>query len=733
MRDLLRGSRTPWLASPLIAIASLASLWGLSSMVELGRWMTTSALILALVCLAVVATRVLSRSRVLPTIIGTAAAVLTLVPAYARTAEGAAHWLPTPSSLQALGRALADGSAYANETAAPAVVTTDLAALLTSLVLLLFLLCENLAVSWRGVATAGIALLIPWVPAMLLQHRVSALALFVALGAWIAAMTIARRTGNADRGPSLGSGAVALTATLLAVAVVAPTALGGAGWGFIPRFDASGILDAPTRLNLELDLRDSLTVNSRRPVMAYHTSDAKPPALRLYTLSSFNGNAWEGGTEPSGTRPAGQGVLWPEAVEGWEGAERTRLDVVVLSLSERNLPLPPAPRLVEAPGPWNYDAATDVVYAEQATTLDLQYTVVTDLGYHDAAGLRRAARAVAADPALDLADPAYTAVPPSVDLPRIRSLAEEVTEDASDRYSQAVAIQGYLRNTSVFTYDTTVALAGGDAVSSFLDNRSGFCLHFATTMVMMARSLGIPARLAVGFLPGRLDSEGTYLVSGADAHAWAEVYFPGQGWVRFEPTPSVQTGAAPSYADPLAGQVPVPREVLEGGQQIAPPLPGEPVEGPGAPEEPAEAAGGPPLWAIIAAALALVAAAAAAAAWWRRRAVHHLHHASGPEAAWERLARELQETRWPTSATPGEAAEHIMWVHRTTGERMPAAAAEALWSLAMAVMDQRYSPFGTTVTRIEAEGWAQQVIDAMGEATGRPTRGASRSAAPAGP
>ena len=87
-----------------------------------------------------------------------------------------------------------------------------------------------------------------------------------------------------------------------------------------------------------------------------------------------------------------------------------------------------------------------------------------------------------------------------------------------------------------------------DAITLFLRTKVGYCVQFATAMVMMAREAGIPARMAIGFLPGTAD-RGTYTVRASDAHAWPELYFEGIGWLRFEPTPSgTQNTVAPPYS-----------------------------------------------------------------------------------------------------------------------------------------------------------------------------------------
>ena len=80
----------------------------------------------------------------------------------------------------------------------------------------------------------------------------------------------------------------------------------------------------------------------------------------------------------------------------------------------------------------------------------------------------------------------------------------------------------------------------------FLQTRRGLCEQFASTFAVMARTLGIPSRVAVGFTPGELNGDGSYSVFGKNAHAWPEVWFDGIGWVDFEPTPP---GAVPGLED----------------------------------------------------------------------------------------------------------------------------------------------------------------------------------------
>lgn len=133
----------------------------------------------------------------------------------------------------------------------------------------------------------------------------------------------------------------------------------------------------------------------------------------------------------------------------------------------------------------------------------------------------------------------YLQLPPSLP-PRVRTLAETITAPADTPYGRARLLEGYLRAT--ITYDLTPPpLPAGEDYADFLlfESQQGYCNGYATAMVVMARSLGIPARLATGYAEGELDLErGVFRVREDNAHTWPEVYFPDYGWIEFEPTVS---------------------------------------------------------------------------------------------------------------------------------------------------------------------------------------------------
>ncbi|MFW5692424.1 MAG: transglutaminase TgpA family protein, partial [Chloroflexota bacterium] len=133
----------------------------------------------------------------------------------------------------------------------------------------------------------------------------------------------------------------------------------------------------------------------------------------------------------------------------------------------------------------------------------------------------------------------YQYVSPSV-TQRTRDLARQVVSEAGavNPYDQAKAIERYLRRT--ITYNETIPTppANQDPVDWVLfDYQQGYCNYYASAMVVMLRSLGIPARMAAGFAQGTWDPvDQVFVVTERDAHTWVEAYFPGYGWIEFEPT-----------------------------------------------------------------------------------------------------------------------------------------------------------------------------------------------------
>jgi hypothetical protein len=144
--------------------------------------------------------------------------------------------------------------------------------------------------------------------------------------------------------------------------------------------------------------------------------------------------------------------------------------------------------------------------------------------------------------------------------PQIIELAQRITLDAKSPYEKATAITDYLRTTITYALTIDPIPEGIDPLVWFLIyTRKGFCNYYATAEVILLRSTGVPARMVVGFAEGEYEPPDKYTILEKDAHAWPEVYFPGTGWVEFEPTtsqPELNRLAGDSSADDQGTIVP---------------------------------------------------------------------------------------------------------------------------------------------------------------------------------
>lgn len=147
--------------------------------------------------------------------------------------------------------------------------------------------------------------------------------------------------------------------------------------------------------------------------------------------------------------------------------------------------------------------------------------------------------------------------------PEVLSTAKKWTQDASTLYDVASALQTHLSNSAEFTYSVTnpPVPSNIDAVTWLLHTHKGYCTYYATAMVVMARQLGIPARIVNGFSQGHYNAQQkAWVINGSDAHSWVQIYFPDFGWMNFDPTPGFSVNNAGSAAPaptPIATRPPV--------------------------------------------------------------------------------------------------------------------------------------------------------------------------------
>ena len=264
--------------------------------------------------------------------------------------------------------------------------------------------------------------------------------------------------------------------------------------------------------------------------------------MKVATLRDFTGKTWK----PSGT--SGR-----DRFEGQFGlhhnikAHEDSTKITIKNLRSVLLPVPyPAEDVSGLKGTWLFQRMGQTIKAQNSDTHGQTYTVKSLTIEPTANQMRRLVTVVG--PSLQ----PFVALPskmPAV----IADTARQVTSKAPTDYDKALALQRYLRDGN-FTYSTTAPVAHGydgngvDVIAAFLKQKQGYCVHFSSTMAVMARTLGIPSRVAVGYAPGKVvgvsDSQNIYQNTSQDLHAWTELYFEGAGWIGFEPTPGVGSPTA---------------------------------------------------------------------------------------------------------------------------------------------------------------------------------------------
>jgi transglutaminase-like putative cysteine protease len=216
------------------------------------------------------------------------------------------------------------------------------------------------------------------------------------------------------------------------------------------------------------------------------------------------------------------------------------------------LPLPYAPTRVQIQeGGWEEDAATQMVYSTQPQMSGLPYTVTST----EVNPTQKEEELAPSYPPSIKNNYLYFPAGPGGELAK---LAARITKGAATPYQKAVRLQSYFQS-GLFSYVLAVGdLPNGVAgLIEFLDSvRTGYCQQFAFAMAALARLVGIPSRIAVGYTAGTNAGQGVWKVTTADAHAWPELYFKGMGWLRFEPTPGGRAGQGTATVPQYGGGAP---------------------------------------------------------------------------------------------------------------------------------------------------------------------------------
>jgi transglutaminase-like putative cysteine protease len=305
-----------------------------------------------------------------------------------------------------------------------------------------------------------------------------------------------------------------------------------------------------------LELGRDLRRPDPMPAFTYVSPDGERPYFTLLSVERLEGEVWAAtdravdGDHTLDTLPR------PDGLDDDVLAEPRPISVETQQVRTAWLPLPyPTAEVEGVRGSWFWDDGSLNVRSVDATTLEQRYRLTHLDVQPSVAKLRAAGRpapGAVADATLEL---------PEELPPIIAETAAQVTANARTPYDAAVAIQAFLRS-SQFEYSEEAPVQGGydgggfDVIAKFLELREGYCVHFASTMTVLAREIGIPARISVGYTAGtptdrRVDGEVVVEVDSHDLHAWPELYFEGVGWIPFEPTQG--RGVVPGYSRPGAG------------------------------------------------------------------------------------------------------------------------------------------------------------------------------------
>ena len=534
--------------SALLLIALLTTLAGLHIVLAGVNWWFISAL---LVIVLLTTTTMIRRSfgserQYLPPL--SAALVLVAIVTFFFAPQNALLGLiPTPTTVTDFGVLITEANQSIARQSIPATTVVPLLFLLCLGVGAIVIVADFLANTLRTPALAGIPLLVLLaVPSAVTVDATDPVVFVVAALIYLALLVPAISKPGRYALPL--AGLIVIGALVVPLALPAVTPVQGTGSGF------------STGINPVITLGQNLRQDVEHTVLTYRTRSGGPEYLKLVNIDNFSGSQWG----PSGftlDRRNTVGKIGPPP--GLSPEVKTARETTTVSVEDLTspwLPLPyPASTVSGLAGDWYWDPNGLVVRSPSRTAQNQQYEATT----------------VTIQPTPAQLEAAGTTIPQNfaryLDLPGsmpaiIGATAQSIAGQAPSNYQKALLLQDYFRNGN-FEYSETAPVADGydgtstRVIADFLTAKSGYCVHFASAMAVMSRSLGIPARIAVGFLPGTRStnpSDGTnlYTVTSHNLHAWPELYFEGIGWTRFEPT--VSRGSLPGYADVGSADVPTP-------------------------------------------------------------------------------------------------------------------------------------------------------------------------------
>lgn len=551
----------PWVMAGAVGLSVCGAALSLNGVLRGWAWYLPVLTTVFVVCLTMAALRAARAQPLLVTAGGFASLIAILTLTFFRS-TGIAGIIPSGATMKEFDRFIRRASETVLAESAPVAPNAGIVMVTCAVLGLMVILIDALALPLGTPATTGLGLFaILIVPAMVkpqsvgvwsFSATVAGYLLILACSQWFAPdagtpADTARNPGHLKRAALTGS--VALVATL-----IIPMAIPGFDQGTFPQGSRVNPWGTSTGLNPMITLGNSLRTPAGTGRITYATNAVTPLYLRSVTVDNFDGDSW-GPDDREESRQPVAGPIEPGYAIPAEEQLRYVTAVETGAFTSPYLPVPYAPESIRGlGGRWSWDPATLSIKGVDTNSRSQEYTVVSSAPRLTASLLDRSSAAVQG-----IAED-FTRVPGNVpDI--VRTTADSVTGSGGSAYAKAMAIQRYLRSAE-FTYSLQSPVQGGydgnglSVLADFLTQKSGYCIHYASAMAVMARLEGIPSRIAVGYAPGRLTGAtvnvaglgplSEYEVDARDAHAWPELYFQGLGWVPFEPTPS--RGVVPEYA-----------------------------------------------------------------------------------------------------------------------------------------------------------------------------------------
>lgn len=577
--------RGMWPEAGLAGFATLAVSWPLTGLLREGTWIGPAIMMVLLVGVVGSMLRSLDLDPTLVVLSQAFVAAVVILQFYLRgtLVLGLFPWSDTFDATTAL---LREAGTTLRTFAAPAPTNDGVEFLIVVVLTLTAISVDSIGVTGRAPATAGIPLAAAFLVSVSNSGRAMEPWFFAAAAlGWL--LMVAQQgsrlvTGwsSADRRESVGSHDVSFGPTghqrlarILAVGTVLIALVAASALPHLPptffteglarNADGRSVGDSGGSVSFTetMDVTADLHNQSDEPVLTYRTPQILNEPLRVTAVTEFDGRNW---VEPDYdlTAPV-DGVLTPHPGNALPGVDESvrrefsELSVVSNGVNPPSLAAPGPVAEITADASMRWDPETSAIRLEEPVdSYDVTYMELAPRGATDLPGNVGEAEA---DPAQF--GPYLEPSPNGGE--SYGALSDEIVGDETNDLVIGQLLQQHFRS-GIYTYDLNLLPGAQDSppIRHFLETQQGYCVQFATAMVMMARHQGVPARMALGFLPGEREPNGTWTVVASRAHTWPELWIDGMGWVRFEPTPGVRSGQPPAYtqlnqgtaeADPTLG------------------------------------------------------------------------------------------------------------------------------------------------------------------------------------